>query len=436
MTVEFLAKGLCEQREIAMHTHDRIAFKRCRRKWSFSSPFKRHLQPKASKIGVNPNLWFGSGIHFALEDYHGYNRFGHPVEAFKVYVEAFPEEERPIETDDLIELGIGMLNHCVDWEKDKAKWKTVWLDGKPLVEQKFSLVLEDLCYYELDILGEVERYFKIPGSNEWKSESGDIRTEENLRDLGAEYVEIVYHGTFDRIVEDEHGDWWVLDYKTAKSYDMNKLATDPQISAYCWAAEQWFERPIAGMLYIQMLKRVPQAPRRNTKGLSTDKRQKTTHKLYRQALIELYGDVSKAPKKNIDFLNDLAFQEAENGDAFIRYDFVPRNDYSKKQTYKAIIQEGREMLNPNLPLYPNPTKDCAWDCPFRAVCVAMDEGADWEYILENEFEPRHETMKDELPAWMLRIIRKHPDKYPDEYNKYCRLAISETLEEFIKRGEE
>ena len=141
-----LQKGKCSQIEIAMHTHDRIAYKRCRRKWEFSSPFKRHLKPKPTFGGISSNLWFGSGIHFALEDYHGYNKFKNPVAAFQAYVEAHQPEELPTDIEDLLNLGINMLEYYVTWERHFAKWKTVWLDGKPLVEQKFSLVLEPLCH--------------------------------------------------------------------------------------------------------------------------------------------------------------------------------------------------------------------------------------------------------------------------------------------------
>ncbi|MGL5075375.1 MAG: hypothetical protein ACRDBG_05970, partial [Waterburya sp.] len=64
---------------------------------------------------------------------------------------------------------------------------------------------------------------------------------------------------------------------------------------------------------------------------------------------------------------------------------VRRNKYQKEAEYVKIILEGREMLDPSLPLYPNPTRDCIWDCNFRSVCLAMDDGGDWNHILSTEY---------------------------------------------------
>ena len=36
--------------------------------------------------------------------------------------------------------------------------------------------------------------------------------------------------------------------------------------------------------------------------------------------------------------------------------------------------------------YPNPTRDCAWDCPFFLVCARFDDGSDVETVLAAEYE--------------------------------------------------
>jgi len=36
-------------------------------------------------------------------------------------------------------------------------------------------------------------------------------------------------------------------------------------------------------------------------------------------------------------------------------------------------------------LWPNPTKDCSWDCDYRALCPMVDDGSDWEDVLEYDF---------------------------------------------------
>lgn len=36
--------------------------------------------------------------------------------------------------------------------------------------------------------------------------------------------------------------------------------------------------------------------------------------------------------------------------------------------------------------YPNPTKDCRWDCPFIGVCAMVDDGSDYQGFLDTYYE--------------------------------------------------
>lgn len=36
--------------------------------------------------------------------------------------------------------------------------------------------------------------------------------------------------------------------------------------------------------------------------------------------------------------------------------------------------------------YPNPTRDCTWDCPFFGVCAQFDDGSDVESVISVEYE--------------------------------------------------
>ena len=349
---------MCE--ELHIHTSDRIAFKRCRRRWDFRSPLRRHLEPSPSQE-ILP-LWFGTGIHFALEDFYGYNRFGDPGLALEAYLECFRPEDLPEGAIEEVSLGMSMLDYYMHWKVNRDTYKTLHVDGVPQVEVDFRLELAELS--------------EITGKR------------------------VVYQGTFDRIVVDMYGRYWIMEYKTAKSIDTNKLATDPQVRAYVWAAEQWYDMPFEGVLYLQMAKDAPRPPTILVNGgVSVNKAQKTTHSLARAAMLGLHPD-GKFPSKYVEFLNFLAEQETPEGNRFIRLDEVYVNQYTKEQTYNQIIAEGKEMLNPDIAIYPNPTRDCMWDCKeMRTVCIAMDEGSDWEYLLNQYFKPRG----DDRQEWKKRI---------------------------------
>jgi len=348
---------------LEIHTSDRIAFKRCRRKWDFRSPLRRHLVPDPPQEIIQ--LWFGTGIHFALEDYFGYNRFGHPSAALEAYLEAFRSSELPEGAVEEIAKGIGMMDYFVKWYTNWNRnntYATLVVDGVPQVEVDFRLKLTEL---------------------------------DGMFDKS-----VVYQGTFDRIVIDCYGRYWIGEYKTAATIDIDKLMTDPQVKAYAWAAEQWYNHEFEGVLYMQLAKNVPEYPRILTNGtISVNKSQKTTHGLARELMLQEYPG-GNFPEKYVELLNHLAEQETPEGNRFIRVDEVFTNTYSKVSTYNHIIAEAKEMLDPNVALYPNPTRDCKWDCKeMRTLCIAMDEGSDWEYLIDQYYKPKG----DERHEWRKRI---------------------------------
>lgn len=333
-----------------VHTSDRINFKRCRRKWDMTSPLRQNLRAKSES---SMPLWFGSGVHYALEDYHGYNRFGSPVEALRAYYRAFVKGRLPLpsEAEETIEdLGVKMMEYYLDWESRNEKFETVWVDGVPQVEVQFEYPLEDF--------------------------EGDVR----------------YKGTLDRVMRDKFGRLWVRDYKTAAQFDTNKLETDPQVTAYLLFASQLYDEEFEGMAYLQLKKAYPLPPKTlATGGLSMNKAQNTTSRMYIKALREMFGD--KIPSKYALFVKELQFKEANEGDRFILSTYVRRSDSALSAEFFKIHEELGEMLNPDLPLYPNPTRDCFWDCPVRTVCIAMDEGGDHEQLLAENYIPKPEDAK-------------------------------------------
>jgi hypothetical protein len=442
-----------------IRTSSRRVFRRCLRKWGFSSSMRMNLRRKGSEQNIN--FWFGSAIHFSMEDYFGYNKFGDPRRAFKAYYNAFKPEERPEGAEEHYELGLAMLSYFLEWyPKHNAdmQFQTLWLTendmpvppgtagARPAVEEEFTLDLGlkvlahaitgkfikewepkvDKLFGQIDCIQSIDQ----PSLSEEVIRANDkdtvyqlmvIKTQEQgsdlyIQDLGNQYttfetipvkvVPVCYHGTMDRIVVDKYGRWWVLDYKTAKGADTRKLETDDQISAYMWAAEQRYQHPFYGFIYLQLTKDVAKPPKRLKDGtLSVDKKQKTTYYLFKNEVIKDYGSVQKAPNKIIEMLNYLADLETPEGDRFIRWDFILRNDNQKLATYINIMAEAKMMINKDLFLFPNPTRDCGWDCPFREICIAMDQGRQDDVIsmIDADFEVRPDTLEHNDDNWRSRI---------------------------------
>lgn len=355
------------ERVAVIRTSDRANFRRCRRRWGWSSHLRGNIGPKQNAAP----LWMGTGIHFALEDCHGANVFGHPAAAFKAYVEATLIAARrdrnrlPADLEELTELSVGMLTYY--WDE--------WLIGRdPLQTFFFNGVAQTEVNFRVELPWEPGKYG---------------------------YDRVVYSGTLDRVIVDEHDQLWILEYKTAKSLQTLHYSNDSQISTYCWAGNLLYGRPIAGVIYQQHLKALPEEPRILSNGrLSQDKRQRITHRSLRRAIMNIYGDVSKAPLDYIDFLNYLATQEDMDRDKFVRRDRVYRNAQQCQAEAVKILMEVEEMLNPDLALYPNPDRTCQFMCPFNGACVSLDDGSDWQYELDILMAPRdkeYDTWRQYLP---------------------------------------
>ena len=80
------------------------------------------------------------------------------------------------------------------------------------------------------------------------------------------------------------------------------------------------------------------------------------------------------------------------------------------------------MLIPNKVCYPTPTRDCAWDCPFRDACILTDMQDDYalsEFFREFESRPHEENGNRDV--WRENI------EWPDEEHP---LVDMDTVMEF------
>lgn len=371
LTVSHLPDG---RKAVIIRTSDRATFKQCRRKWGFSSHLKMNLGPKE----LSPYLWFGSGFHYALEDFHGYNKFGQASEAFTAFCVATAKNylrELPADAKELLELGRAMLDYYQqDWLQGAMRQahKTYWDNGAPQVEVNFEIPIP---IDEFPCLAEYCRRQSIDT--------------------------VLYRGTWDAIAVDEWGNLWVVEYKTAKRAEHMHYQTDPQVSTYVWAAQQIYNRPVAGVIYYQFVKLFPQSPRILSCGkVSTASNLSTSVPLYTRALTSLYGKPDLAPAENVEFLKGLHRSETADADRYVIRERVHRSDMQAQNQAQLILLELEDMLNPDLPLYPNPTRDCSRFCSFISPCVAMDAGHDWEAELEMQYTPRDQ---DPDRLWRRRL---------------------------------
>lgn len=336
---------------IVIRTSERTNFKKCRRLWDYNSGMRQNFEP----VRMNHNLAFGIAIHVGLEHYYDPETWSFPTDVkLGNAINAFVKEnnrqkqeesaaqsgldhERKLEYDERMELGVAMLKGYAEWAAPQDQFTPL------AVEEKFQVPLM--------VDGKPLVYGGRP---------------------------VVYQVRLDMLLEDEQGRLWVLDHKTAGSFwDLGFLDLDTQISSYAWAAQEHYGRPIAGIVYNELLKTAPSPPKVLTKGnLSQDKRQNTTYKLYQQAIADLGLD-PEPYRGMLDYLR-------ENEKDYFRRTQVFRSQAELQLQGQLILMEVADMVDaPSI--YPNPSKIHCNGCDFRAPCAVENEVGDVEFVLNDPF---------------------------------------------------
>jgi hypothetical protein len=392
---------------IPIHASDRGAFKRCRRKWDWSSPMRNNLVPRVDMQGVTMPLWFGSGIHYSLAQYYSPALKRDPVETFTWWWDVqmnggiLREDQMDLTYDrQPQEIVRSKGNWVLDVEKVykvRGLYDLLPTDNFEVYEEHRELGLGMLTYYKdyaerednFAVICE-EHTFSIPILDP----DGNVLTAVDPRDGKVKEVHI--RGTQDAIIQDlETAQFGIMEHKSAISIDENyhrKLEKDEQCTTYMYAAER--EADIYGLeydtisftLYNAIRKAFPRYPTPLKSGLFSVDRQKesTTYPMLME-YIERNGlqPIVEADEKLTAYVDYVK----EAGDKqFIERTPVRRNRAEIKSCGDRIYMEAMDMLDPEVRIYPNPTGD--WSCLgciFRAPCIAADDGTDPRMLINDNF---------------------------------------------------
>jgi hypothetical protein len=347
-----------------IHISDVRAFKQCRRKWNWSSPLRHNLEPAIPYLP----FFTGRAIHYALDRYYT------DAVPFRTTLSAFVAEEVK-----RMEEATGAL-----WEQEKDK-----------VDEQVELMVSMLDHYELWIANEKGRW------SDDKFEFIALETEFTVplrTPTGRASTRIYLAGRFDGlIVRKDDGTFWIWETKTTRSITEleRSLANDEQCGAYIYAAQELFDVPISGVLYNILRKKSPTFPRVLQNGtLSKNKNIDTTAFAYADAIKTVHPDepMDALILEYGDMLNHLI----EKGNTFFARAPVYRTPAEIEELQHNLWITGLEMVRPKTPLYPAPAWfNCSF-CHFRAPCLAMNAGADYQFILDNEFRERSVSTEDQL----------------------------------------
>ena len=435
---------------IPIHSSDRITFKFCRRQWAWSSPSRLNLIPRADVYGVDKNLWFGTGIHDALEQYYNPTLKRDPAEAWQTWFEL--QWRGGIVTADEVKQFVDRNPRAVIQSEEELR-ATSGKSGDPLKIYETWRV-DGLCDILPDTHMNEEQFMEMKdlGIGMMKFYKGYAEANDNFRvislehdfsvpvinskgevlyavddrimpegwepdfDVGNEFgplmrpsyqhatpedwhIEKQVHvrGRQDMVLqEQEYGRFGIMDYKTASRVDedyFRHLELDEQCTSYLAFGE--LEARIHGLeyqslefiTYQAMLKGYPKPPTITTRGLpSLNRNDETTTP-------ELFAQAIKQLGLEGVYAVDTKMQSyyaylLEQGDKrYIQRTDTWRNRMQKKNAMIRLYHESVDMLNHPV-AYPNPSKNYGCiNCKFRTACIQAESGDDYMQTLEDGYIP-------------------------------------------------
>jgi hypothetical protein len=410
----------------SIHTSERLSFRGCRRRWNWI--FRELYYPL-----VTPKpLEFGSAFHKAMETYYNpltwHDRETAAALAQAVFAKTCKDQYR-----DYVKKNQGNTNP--EAKADYAERTKLGLDMlryytkyvSPQYDNNFKPVKVEI-EFEVPITDPDGNYVWCKCTRckaKWRTSQIGIehhdRWQESLPEDERQvpksteiYWEVIwdglpvtYGGRVDMLAQDELGRYWVFDWKTAArlagaSADDNGytndefMLLDDQISSYCWALRRKLNLNIAGFVYAQIKKAVPEEPEplkqmRMGRWYSVNKQLATTYEMYYQTVSENHPE-GLASGIYDEFLEYLKGPE---GPKFHVRHQVHRSETELANIGYYIWLEAMDILSPTLRLYPSPGRFSCSFCAYKEPCIEKNRGEDFEYTLATLFEKRTKAYYEE-----------------------------------------
>lgn len=414
---------------IPVHGSDISNYKRCRRYWDWTSPTRNNLRRRVDIHGVSMPLFFGTGIHYALEMYYDPILQRDPVESFLTWYNFQWEggivgEEWLERTYDVhprfmpatYETGRADLPEWTGFSSDEQGYShtmtpELWqIKGLKEMLPNLEVVQEEFEYHkELGVgmmtfyrdyaernddfvVVAAESVFSIPLGFMQADRRPDSPNEGKMLEVHARGKRdaIIYYPEMDK--------FGIIDHKTAAIINddyFRKLDKDEQCSTYLWATIQeaqyndlpWKGHVVDRVVYNAVRKNFPQPPIITSHGYPSLDRQKqsTTAELFQAAVVgnenlEHWFQTNEKAQAYYTYL-------CEQGDSlFVQRDLVRRNQHEIESTGTHIRMVAQEMLNDPY-IYPSPSGSFqCLQCAFRSPCIAADDGSDWVGMLADGYE--------------------------------------------------
>lgn len=383
-----------------VHTSERKAFRGCRRRWDWFS--RQRYYPKVTE----KPLGFGIAYHEGLQAFYDpANQFVPADVRIELAIAAFRlktnaqrneilesglklDEEVNEDFDARIILGTGMLRYLAKSiaPQEAEKWTPVQVEVEfmvPIPHPETGVHMRCKC----DICWE-----------KWCKHHQLDKTDLSLYKEDWKGLPVVYAGRIDCLMEDEYGDLWIVDWKTAAqlSPSLAFLELDDQVGSYPWAL--WsIGMKVRGFIYAQQKKGFPQPPKENKNRrlgrlFSVAVGQDTDYETYKDTVSKLDPEAYKQGLYD-QFLTYLKNENIK----FFHREPVMKTDAEFAQLGMYLGEEVLDMLREDLYIYPSPGRGCE-RCAFWVPCVEQTRGGDHLYAINTLFEKKTPYYLREEPS--------------------------------------
>ena len=205
------------------------------------------------------------------------------------------------------------------------------------------------------------------------------------RDLAcADGLPVRYEERIDMVVVDDDDCYWIVEHRFVDGEwdDVELLVLDERGVSSCWAWEtSTLGARVAGVIYNEV-----QAGRQGDRLPAAGQPLPPPERpRFRHRRLDARGEPKPGPRVT----------QVESGR--FRRTHIARSQSEMEVHRRRLAREALDMVDPDVHLYPSPSRRNCTDCQYRPPCVAMEEGTDVEVVLSGAYRRRsHEVEQGRL----------------------------------------
>jgi hypothetical protein len=235
----------------------------------------------------------------------------------------------------------------------------------------------------------------------WQQHSDNLYVDSNLeyisleQDFHMEYQGYQFGGVWDGLARhNQLQGLYLIERKFTR--DPNSLERgvkwDYQPRFYAWAVEQQLGVPVVGVIYEIIRRCDPTQVKILQNGLPSKAKGEldgTTPEFYMPLLMTKAQEAGLNTNTVMaDYAEALRYLSLNDNPIFRRVLVAMpdgwKTNAARTMFYRAAQMEAAQAMGEDLPAKLN-RYDCHWQCPYKWVCAAQDDGADWQMLLEATF---------------------------------------------------